>query len=74
MQRGEGPNRAVPGEDDFLLVDRVLTGRPEGWVCWERKAPLGLRFPARYEYHSVRRTFVCFKLRLDRFFDFVVAH
>jgi len=48
MQRGEGPNRAVPGEDDFLLVDRVLTGRPEGWVCWERKAPLGLRFPARY--------------------------
>jgi RNA polymerase sigma-70 factor (ECF subfamily) len=26
MQRGERPDRAVPGEDDFLLVDRVLAG------------------------------------------------
>jgi len=26
MQRGERPNRAVPDEDDFLLLDRVLAG------------------------------------------------
>ncbi len=26
MQRDERPNRAVPDEDDFLLVDRVLAG------------------------------------------------